>query len=124
MVRTLIVTLVLVGLSGCVAPMEFVNESVSLAARESADPSGEVHRAIRRAAVRLGYRVIDEADGQLLLMLQKGRHYAKIRVQHDGQNYSLLADDYSVKTRKYNQWISNLRKKVAIELELINDVGR
>ncbi len=111
--------------AGCRSAVRYVDEPLSAAVRNSPTAFADVHRAIRLAAVKLGWRILEDNNDEMLLIFEKGRHFAQVQIQHTEDSVSMLPDDYNVRTKKYNQWLRNLRHKIAIQLELIGqDVER
>lgn len=101
----------------CASPVRYVEEPLSAPWAESATALSDIHKGVRLAAVKHGWRILEDQDSRLLLVYEKGRHFARVWVEHTVDTVSFLPDDYNIRTKKYNQWVRNLRKRVAIQLE-------
>jgi hypothetical protein len=85
----------------------------------------EVRRAIIRASVERGWRIVDEREGYLVSRLDIRQHMAEVVIRYDARGYDILyRDSHNLRYdpaahtihRNYNRWILNLDQSIQQQL--------
>ena len=120
----IVVSVLVLIAAGCRGGMPVYNVTDSPVAASKPNPSvDEVGKAIQKAGAALGWQMKPTKPGHMLATLNLREHTAVADVTYNAKSFSIQYKDsaglkYDGQTihPQYNNWITNLEKRIRVEL--------
>lgn len=110
-------------LSGCKSAPIYNIEQAPISENHSSE---ELSKAIKRAGASLGWRMKDEAPGEIIGTLILRKHMAKVKIKFNSENYSInYLDSRQLDFNgtnihsNYNGWIQNLDRNIKAQIDFL-----